>query len=84
MIHKQIGAVVYEDTNFVFRVVYPEEKDPDDILDDPQWVTIGVDPNRKARMVKLDADNPDWSQFAGVPALIAPLNRSFFSEPETS
>lgn len=78
--HTQIGAVIYEDTNTVFRVVYPAENDPDDVLDDPQWVTIGVDPNRKVQIVKLDADNPDWSQFTGVPAFIAPLGRSFVNE----
>lgn len=71
----KIGAVVYLDTNVVFRIVYPVEGEPDSVLDDPQWTTIGCDPSREAVLIKLDAANPDWSVFAGVEPAIAP--RSF-------
>ena len=67
-----IGAVVHEDTSVVFRIVYPVDGDPEDVLDDPQWVTLGVSPDRRARLVKLDADNPDWGQFSGIEESIRP------------
>lgn len=48
----QVGFIYYQDdpTQAVFRVVYPTDDDSE--LDDPQWLTLGVDPTRAAVMAK--------------------------------
>lgn len=60
--------------NTVFRVVYLLPHEDEALLDDPQWSDgshctsdacpcFGLDPRRKGRLVKLNADAPDFSQF---------------------
>lgn len=55
----QVGLVYYADdpTQSAFRVVFPQEGDPDDVLDDPQWLTFGVDPDRAAVMSAISAED---------------------------
>lgn len=50
-----IGAVFYEDDRIVFRLVYPLPHEPDNVLDGGEWTERGIDPARKARLVKLPA-----------------------------
>ncbi len=69
---RKIGAVVYEDDNIVWRLVFPLEDENDAaVLADPQWVTMAADPGRKARLIMLDRDRPDWSRVAGICPSIA-------------
>lgn len=75
----QIGAVVYED-NIVWRIVLPLPHEGDEVLDDPQWTELGADPGRAARLVKLDARTPDWSQFRGIRKSIAGFASGAFKE----
>jgi hypothetical protein len=49
----QVGLVYYTDdpTQSYFRIVYPSVDDSE--LNQPQWLTDGVDPNRTAAMNKV-------------------------------
>lgn len=70
-----IGLVAYADTvtsdlpyGTPFRRVFPQPTDPPDILDDPQWITMGCDPTREAVMFKLPEDHPAvGAPFTGKP-----------------
>ena len=63
-----IGNVYYEDDPYrkTFRRVYPTNDDAE--LDDPQWTTVGCDPNRKAVMDKVPVNSDDAiSPMDGLP-----------------
>lgn len=65
-----IGLVYYADDPHkrVFRTVYPSLDEPDSILDDPQWLTDGVDPLRGAVMDKVAVNNGRKRGTPGTPA----------------
>lgn len=54
-----IGNVYYEDDpdHLIFRRVYPTNDDSE--LDDPKWVTEGVNPERIAVMIKVPKDSQE-------------------------
>lgn len=56
-----IGNVYYADDPLkqIFRRVTQFDTDPDDVLDDPTYITDGCDPLRLAVMVKCAPDSPD-------------------------
>jgi len=63
-----VGNVYYADDphQAIFRRVWPQHDDSE--LDDPQWVTMGCDPQRTAVLVKVPADSPDASApMTGLP-----------------
>jgi hypothetical protein len=80
----RIAVVVYLDDMRVFRVVYPVDGDPPDVLDDPKWwdaehceedscPCFGLTKNRPARIYKGESDDPSfWAQFSSVAPLIDP------------
>lgn len=64
----RVGIVYYEDdpARRVFRIVYPEISESE--LDDPRWITEGLNPERTAFLEKVEPDDPRvLSGFSGTP-----------------
>jgi hypothetical protein len=64
----QVGLVYYLDDpeQKVFRKVFPSDDDSE--LDDPQWVTLGCDPARRAVLIKVPSDSDAASgSMTGMP-----------------
>jgi len=54
-----IGLVRRMDTGEVIRVVYPDDHESDEVLDDPQWVTMGFEHHDcEFEMIRLHKDDP--------------------------
>lgn len=55
-----IGIVYYLDDpeKKVFRKVFLSPGDTENVLDNAEWVTVGVDPNRTAVLEKIADDDP--------------------------
>lgn len=62
----KVGIVFYADDpeKKVFRIVYPERDDRE--LRDPQWTSLGTDPNRRAVLLEVDPTDPRV-RFTGTP-----------------
>ena len=76
-----VGLVYYTDdaTKSYFRIVYPQFDDSE--LDDPQWLTDGLDPSRTAAMDKvLSANAPSIGQLTSTPLTPASATTSVTSD----
>lgn len=53
-----VGLVYYADdpNKNIFRKVYPVDDDSE--LDNPEWTTARVDPNRRAVLVRVPRNSP--------------------------
>jgi hypothetical protein len=64
----KIGVVRYTDTGEIFRIVYPLDDEPDEVLDDPQWLSANVDESRPRELLKLDAEHVGRVWFGPLPS----------------
>lgn len=64
------GLVYYTDdpSQMVVRLVYLLPGEPESVLDEPHWLTDGLDPTRPTAMVKVEEDDPR----VGFGSLMAP------------